>query len=116
MLLEANKIYPTYKLNNFIQLPTIEVTEGVKIFVSNEGPKPESLEQMIELEGVADNKINALYSNTRWLAVTYENEKSEAYEMGIVGNPFKAEKIYRTAVIDDKGTILLATDKENLEY
>ena len=58
MLLESNKVYPTYRKCQFLMLPSLEVSEGVKVFVSDKGTKP-TLEEMTKDEGIKANKINS---------------------------------------------------------
>ena len=89
MFLESGKIYKRIYYKNYIQLPSLQINEGVKVYVSNKGQKPSSINEMTELTGLSYIKINSIYSMTRWIAVTYQLENSEAYEMGLVTSPFK---------------------------
>ena len=108
MLLEPNKVYPTYRKCQFLMMPSLEVSEGVKVFVSDKGTKP-TLEEMIEDEGIKANKINSFITVPRWIAVTSEND-GNAFECGLVTNPFGDVEQYispdESIIVDKKETIL----------
>lgn len=122
MLLEPDKIYPTYRICKFLMMPSLEVTEGVSVYTSDDGMKPSSIDDMVLDEGIIDNQINSFITVPRWIAVTYSNEDSVAYECGLLTNPF-SDKIIKTdtkpedITIDNKGTLLyLDNNKTILEW
>ena len=93
-------------------LPSIEISEGVEVYVSDQGTKPSSISEMIKLDGLKANKINAIYSNTRWIAVT----NGDAYEIGLVTSPFnyKYDIINHNIVIDALGNVLFVDNLETI--
>lgn len=90
MLLESNKIYSTYKKNNFLMCSSLQITSGVTVYTSDKSTKPSSISEMTEVVGLEYNKINSFLSIPRWIAVVYATSADTAYEMGIIKNPFSA--------------------------
>ena len=90
MLLEYGKIYKGYKKNNFLQCPTLEITTGVTVYVSDKNTKPTSVSEMTVVQDLENNKINAFITVPRWIAVTYTLDTSTAYEQGLVFDIFKS--------------------------
>jgi len=87
MLLESNKIYPTYRKCKFLMMPSLEVTEGVKVYTSLEGTKPSSINEMSEDKGIEVGKINSFVTIPRWIAVSYLSDSDEAFECGLITDP-----------------------------
>lgn len=120
MLLEPNKIYPTYRKCQFLMMPSLEVTEGVKVYTSLEGTKPTSITEMNEDEGIKANKINSFITVPRWIAVTYTSNNDEAYECGLVTDPLSDRSRMNPyvepndIVIDKFGTTLYADDSKTV--
>ena len=112
MLLEPNKVYPTYRKCQFLMMPSLEVSEGVKVFVSDKGTKP-TLEEMTEDEGIQVNKINSFITVPRWIAITAESDEYSAFECGLVTNPFGDIEKYispNESIIIDKKETTIYTD------
>lgn len=121
MLLESNKIYSTYRKSPFLLMPSLEVSEGVKVYTSDEGTKPSSIEEMNEDEGIVVGKINSFITVPRWIAIVAESDDYSAYECGLVTSPFKEIEKYispnESIIIDKKETILYAdNNKTFLEW
>lgn len=120
MLLEPNKIYPTYRKCQFLMMPSLEVSEGVKVFVSDKGTKP-TLEEMTEDDGIKANKINSFITVPRWIAFTAETDDYDICECGLVTNPFVFTEQYispdESVIVDKKETILyIDNNKTFLEW
>lgn len=90
MLLESGRIYLGYKKCNYLLMPSLEITTGVKVYASNKSTKPNSINEMEEIKGLENNKINSFYSVPRWIAVIYENDNAAAYEQGLITDPFNS--------------------------
>lgn len=90
MLLQSGKIYLGYKKNNFLMCPSLQITNGVKVYVSNSSTKPASILEMSEVVGLKTNKINSFLSVPRWIAVTYATDNDRAYEAGLIRSHFDA--------------------------
>ena len=116
MLLESGRIYLGYKKNNYLLMPSLEITTGVKVYSSNKSVKPTSINEMIEVEGLENNKINSFYSAPKWIAVIYENDNSAAYEQGLITDPFNSKSSIKVienyeALVDDNTRLVV--DQEN---
>lgn len=120
MLLEPNKIYPTYRKCKFLLMPSLEVTEGVKVYTSLKGPKPTSISEMNEDTGIKSGQINSFVTVPRWIAVTYENE-AEAYECGLVTDPFSSKssnnsELEHNDIVVDGNRTRLMVNGSNTEF
>lgn len=90
MILESNKIYQRQYFVDSLMCPTLEIKGTAKIYVSNSGTKPNSIDDMVLEEDFKDGKINTVIGMTRWICAVYE-EGSEVREMGLISNPYKGD-------------------------
>lgn len=121
MILDTDTIYQTYRKSPFLMMPSLQISEGVKVYISNKGPKPSSISEMVEDTGFQANKINSFVSIPRWIAITATSDDYEAYECGLLTNPFKDVEKYispdESIIIDKKETILYTdNNKTFLEW
>lgn len=121
MLLDKDIIYTTYRKSPFLMMPSLQISEGVKVYISNKGPKPNSISEMIEDTGFKSDKINSFVSVPRWIAITCEGDDYEAYECGLIESPFKEVEKYispnDSIIINRQEAILyIDNDKTFLEW
>lgn len=89
MLLESGKIYQRKYYVDSYMLPTLQIKGSAQVYVSNQGTKPESVDEMVLEENFEDDTINTVIAMTRWIAAVYDSD-SEVNEMGLVENPYKS--------------------------
>ena len=121
MILDTNTIYPTYRKSPFLLMPSLQISEGVNVYVSNKGPKPNSISEMIQDTGFQAGKINSFVSVPRWIAITATSDDYDAYECGLIDSPFKEVEKYispnESVIVDKKETILyIDNNKTFLEW
>ena len=121
MLLESGRIYLGYKKCSYLLMSSLEITTGVKVYASNKSIKPTSINEMEEVKGLENNKINSFYSTPRWIAVIYENDNSAAYEQGLITDPFNSKSSIKViqnyeALVDDNTRLVVDTDNTSLVF
>lgn len=89
MLLKSGEIYQRKYFADSYMLPTLQIKGEAQIYVSNQGTKPESIDEMVLEENFEDDTINTVIAMTRWIAAVYDSG-NEVYEMGLVENPYKS--------------------------
>lgn len=116
MILDTNKIYSTYRKSPFLMMPSLQVSEGVKVYISDKGTKPNSISEMIEDTGIQAGKINSFVSVPRWIAITATSDDYDAFECGLIESPLKEIEKYispnESIIIDKKETILYADNNK----
>ena len=92
MLLESGKIYKRNYFKDAYLCPTLQIVGSATIYVSNQGTKPESLDEMVQLSDISSNSLQVFTGMTRWIAAQYDDsdESNAVYEMGLVETPYKA--------------------------
>lgn len=90
MILESGKIYKRQYFTDSLMCPTLEIKGTAKIYVSNSGTKPASVNEMVLEADFENGKVNTVIGMTRWICAVYE-EGSEVREMGLISSPYKGE-------------------------
>lgn len=90
MILKSGEIYQRQYFVDSLMCPTLEIKGTAKIYVSNSGIKPVSVDEMVLETEFEDGKVNTVIGMTRWICAVYE-EGSEVREMGLISSPYKGE-------------------------
>lgn len=90
MILESGKVYQRQYFVDSLMCPTLEIKGAAKIYVSNSGIKPASVDEMVLETDFENGKVNTVVGMTRWICAIYD-EGSEVREMGLVSSPYKGE-------------------------
>ena len=93
MLLQSGKIYQRKYFSDSYMLPTLQIKGEAQVYVSNEGSKPTSINEMILEENFENNTINTVIGMTKWICVVYDesDESNSVYEMGLVESPYRSK-------------------------
>ena len=90
MILKSGEIYQRQYFVNSLMCPTLEIKGTAKIYISNSGIKPVSVDEMVLETDFENGKVNTVIGMTRWICAVYE-EGSEVREMGLISSPYKGE-------------------------
>ena len=90
MILKSGEIYQRQYFVDSLMCPTLEIKGTAKIYVSNSGAKPVSVDEMVLEADFENGKVNTVIGMTRWICAVYE-EGSEVREMGLISSPYKGE-------------------------
>lgn len=90
MVLKSGEIYQRQYFVDSLMCPTLEIKGTAKIYISNSGIKPISVNEMVLETDFENGKVNTVIGMTRWICAVYE-EGSEVREMGLISSPYKGE-------------------------
>lgn len=90
MILKSGEVYQRQYFVDSLMCPTLEIKGTAKIYISNSGIKPISVDEMVLETDFENGKVNTVIGMTRWICAVYE-EGSEVREMGLISSPYKGE-------------------------